>query len=46
MNRDPPAERWILPLAAAAVVMVAAAGCEEKIYEVSCNRTGTRSSDV
>ncbi len=42
MKRDPPAERWLLPLAATAIVLVAAAGCEEKIYEVELRPRGDK----
>jgi hypothetical protein len=36
------AEAWIRPLAATAVVLVAAAGCEEKIYEVELQPRGDK----
>jgi hypothetical protein len=42
MKRDPPAERWLLPLAATAIVLIAAAGCEEKIYEVELRPRGDK----
>jgi len=42
MKRDLLAKKWLLRLAATAIVLIAAAGCEEKIYEVELQPRGDK----
>jgi hypothetical protein len=42
MKRDPLAEARFRPLMAAAVILIAAAGCEQKIYEVDLRPRGDK----